>query len=279
MTGERRARAFPWAALAAAALAALGIASIRYTLLALAAGFLTLLGGLVLPRRAPAGSQRRVLQLLIATAGISSAIGFVRFVVLEATPGIVQGGRAATAGHAVSRLRQILFAEDAMRKTAALDPDGDGIGSAALIGELTGAEPLRNGARLDPPILSPAHYAKLDETPLGRAALVSGYYFIVCLPTPSGDWTARSGEPVDEELAERRFVAYAWPAAAGAGPHEVYFLDQHETILVHGNVDAGAPRFVGPHFPPPCDSALREPEGWRPWRGKTPRTELPGDRR
>jgi hypothetical protein len=261
---------------AAAGLAALALASVVFSKLALLAGFLTFLGGLVLPRRAP--ERRRVVHVLIAIAAAGSALGFVRFILLEAAPGMIQGGRARTAQHAVSRLREILVAQDAMRKTAAIDPDRDGIGSAALIGELTAAVPLRGRSPLSPPILSPRHYAELEQTPLGPAALVSGYYLIVCLPTPSGNWTAKPGEAIDDERAERSFVAYAWPAAAG-GPTEAYFIDQHETILVHQNrKDGGALRFAGPFLPPRCDSALGEAAEWRPWRGKKPRSELPGDR-
>jgi hypothetical protein len=264
------------ALVAAAGLAVLALCSIVFTKLALPVGFSTFLGGLVLPQRAR--QRRRAVQLLIATAAVGSAIGFTRFIVLEATPGIIQGGRARTAQHAVSRLREILVAEDAMRKLASIDPDRDGIGSAALIGELTGAVPLRGLAPLDPPILSPRHYAEIARTPIGPAALVSGYYLIVCLPAPSGGWTAEPGEAVDEERAERRFVAYAWPAATG-GPTEAYFIDQHETILVHENhQDSGALRFAGQLSPPRCDSAIGEAAQWRPWRGKKPRQELPGDR-
>jgi hypothetical protein len=262
---------------AAVALAGLGLCSIFYSKLALAAGFLTFLGGLVLPRRAP--ERRRLVQVLIGIAAVGSSVGFVRFILLEAAPGMIQGGRARTAQHAVSRLREILVAEDAMRKMAPIDPDRDGIGSAALIGELTAAVPLRGGATLDPPILSPRHYAELEQTPIGPAALVSGYFLIICLPTPAGGWTAQPGEAVDEERAERSFLAYAWPAATG-GPTEAYFIDQHETILVHANrQDGGDLRFAGQFQPPPCDAALSEAAQWQPWRGKKPRSELPGDRR
>jgi hypothetical protein len=260
----------------AAALASLGLCSIVFTKLALATGFLTFLGGLTLPRRAP--EQRRAVQLLIAVAAVGSAIGFTRFIVIEAAPGMIQGGRARTAQHAVSRLREISFAEDAMRKLAGIDPDGDGIGSAALLGELTGARPLRGSAPLDPPILSPRHYAEMEQTPIGPAALVSGYFLIVCLPSAAGGFSAQPDQAVDEERAERRFLAYAWPAATG-GPTEAYFIDEHETILVHDNRQPGGVlRFAGQFHPPPCDSALSEPDRWTSWRGKQPRASLPGDR-
>jgi hypothetical protein len=260
---------------AALTLALAALASIVYTKLSLPVGFLTFLGFLSLPPKAP--EQRRLVQLLLAMAAVASTAGFARFIVLEAAPGMIQGGRNRTEQHAVSRLREIMVAEDALRKTAVVDPDGDRVGSAALLSELTGAAGVRGADRLEPPILSPRHYRTLDETPLGPAALIAGYYFIVCLPAPAGGWTARPGEAVDEERAERRFLAYAWPAATG-GPNAAFFIDEHETILTSDNLEAGAPRFAGQFFPPRCDSALAEPGAWSAWRGKKPRQELPGDR-
>jgi hypothetical protein len=260
---------------AALTLALAALASIVYTKLSLPVGFLTFLGFLSLPPKAP--ERRRLVQLLLAVAAVASTAGFARFIVLEAAPGMIQGGRNRTEQHAVSRLREIMVAEDALRKTAVVDPDGDRVGSAALLSELTGAAGVRGADRLARPILSPRHYRTLDETPIGPAALIAGYYFIVCLPTPAGGWTARPGEAVDEERAERRFLAYAWPAATG-GPTAAFFIDEHETILTSENLEAGAPRFAGQFFPPRCDSALTEPGAWSAWRGKKPREELPGDR-
>jgi hypothetical protein len=274
---EAKAANPPLAVGAASLLAVAALLSIFFTKLALAVGFFSFLAAIVLPKMAGAAARRSVIGLIIVAA-VASIIGFGRFAVLEAVPGMIQGGRARTAQHAVSRLREILVAEDALRKLGKVDPDHDGIGSAALLGELSGALPLRGGPRLEPPILSPRHFAQIDDTPHGPAALLAGYYFMVCLPTPRGGFSARPGEPVDEELAERRFLAYAWPAASG-GPTQAYFIDEHENIKVSENLEAGAPRYAGQYFAPACDAALVESGEWQPWRGKKPRDELPGERR
>lgn len=222
-----------------------------------------------LPKRPP-----RVLTWTTLAAGALSLVGFTRFLVLEAVPGIVEGGTRATQNVAVSRLREILFAEDTLRKTAEVDPDADGIGSAGLLGELTAASGLRGGARLNPPRLE--RYAAPIPTPSGPAIEMGGYLFMVCLPRAGGGFTAEAGVPVDDELAERRFLAYAWPAAADRGLNNAYFLDEHERILVAES--SGSTR-VGPDHPPPCDDALRAGGDWRTWRDKKPRQSLPGDRK
>ncbi len=274
MSERERTRA-PVALGAAALLAALALVSIVYTKLALAIGFLTFIGALVLPRRAE--RFRRAVIAALGVSALGSSIGFVRFILIEAAPGIIQGGRTRTAQHAVSRLREILFAQDAMRRHAWIDPDGDGIGSAALLGELTGALPLRGGAKLDPPILSPQHYEAFEQTREGPAVQLAGYYFMVCLPTQDGGLSAKPDARFDEERAERRFLAYAWPAASG-GPTEAFSIDEYENILVSDNQEGQSVRWAGQYFAPSCDAVSAEPQLWKPWRGKQPRSELPGDR-
>src|SRR5690242_13396501 len=121
---------------------------------------------------------------LVAGAGLLATIGFLRFLVLEAMPGIVQGGTRATENAAVSKLREILFAEDSLRKKAEIDPDQDGVGSAGLLGELSGAVGLRGGRVLFPPLLE--HVPAPLETRVGEAVEMGGYLFMICLPQPGG---------------------------------------------------------------------------------------------
>jgi hypothetical protein len=189
-----------------------------------------------------------------------------RFVATLAMPGIVCGGRRAVEQEAVSRLRDVLFAEDAMRRASWIDPDADGIGSAAFLEELCGAPPRRGQAPRATPVL---HCGELVPTPLGPAARNGAYLYTVCLPMLGGGWSAAPRSGVDEELAERRFVAYAWPAEATEGKFDdVFFIDEHESIRV-ASLPSGA-------LPPACDAALGEP-AWQAWRGKQPRPDVPGD--
>lgn len=246
-------------------LLALCLGSCVWPLLGLPAVFFAFIAALALPLQAP-GSRTLKLGLWLAAA--AATVGVVRFVVEEAAPGIVQGGRAAVERKAVERLREILIAEDALRRLAPIDPDGDGVGSAALLGELCGVEPLRAGKRLDLPAL-----ACRGLVPLGSAlADDSGaYQHVVCLPAPGGGWTASPGAAVDDERAERSFVAYAWPAP-GSAFTRAFFIDQHERIL-QTDLNGDDQDFR-------CDAALSPPGSarWQTWMGKLPREHLPGDR-
>jgi hypothetical protein len=236
-----------------------------FPLLSLPVLFLTLVGVLSLPGRAQAGAGKT--RALVALAVIGSGVSLVRFVVEVAMPGIVRGGREAGEQRAVSWLRDVLFAQDAMRKAGWIDPDHDGIGSAALLSELCGGPPLRGQSEHDDPVLT---CGELVPTPLGLAARRGGYLFAVCLPQLDGRWSGQAGPGLDEEAAERQFVAYAWPDA-GARFEHAFYLDQDENIQI-------APLPRGATLD--CGSA-RGGVGrleWAPWRGKRPRPgPLPGD--
>jgi hypothetical protein len=249
----------------AAGVVCLSLASIVYPKLGLPAAFLTFIAVLALPDKARPSPR---LNGALLCAGLASCAGLLLFIVKEAVPGIVQGGRNAVEAKAVSRLRAIVSAQDALRRLAAVDPDHDGVGSAALIGELCGRVPLRGERPLDPP-----PFACGDAAPstLGPADGAGAYVHVVCLPRLGGGWTAEPGVGVDEELAERRYLAYAWPRAT-SDFKRAFFSDEHERILEKSLPESGA----GPGRELRCDAAITE-TGWTPWMGKQPRPNLPGD--
>lgn len=253
--------------------AAAALASIYFTKLGLFALVGTFIAWASLPK-ARARELTRERRLLVLAA-VGSSIGFVRFLVVEAMPGIVAGGNRFTEARAISRLREISFAQDSARRLATHDPDRDGVGSALLLGELTTALPLRGTEPLAMPLLE--SYPGLTSTRLGPACEIGGYFLIVCVPKRGGGFTAEPHEAVDEELAERRLLVYAWPSGTAPGLESAVALDQHENIWL-------APSKKGLRFgsdaPPSCDDALAPAtrDAWKPWRDKQPRRTLPGDK-
>lgn len=221
---------------------------------------------------------RAPLIVVVALSAGGTLLGLVRFAMSKAMLGIVETGQSITATTALSKLREVVSAEDAQRRTARWDPDKDGIGSAALVGSLAGVLPIRPGAAPSPPILS-REWQRSVETPTGPAALVDGYLFIVCLPAASGGFSARPDQAVDDELAERRFVAYAWPSELAGGIGAAFFADEHERLAFIDPPRGTAPPFFGAARPPACDEALGpHAADWKPWKNKQPRERLPGDR-
>lgn len=249
------------------------LVSIFFTKLALFAAVGTFIAWASLPR-AKSGELKRERWLLLVAA-VAACAGFGRFLIFEAMPGIVAGGLRFTEQRAISRLREVLFAEDSARRGAVHDPDRDGIGSAALLGELTGELGVRGGTPMAVPLLE--GYPKQTETRLGPATEIGGYFLAVCLPRAGGGFSARPGDPVDDELAERRFIAYAWPSGSGAGLDNAVALDEHERILL---APAKPGLRYGAETPPACDDAVAPEtrDAWKAWRNKQPRPTLPGDR-
>jgi len=248
------------------------LASLYFTKLALFAAVGTFIAWASLPR-APRAELRRE-RWLLGLAGLTALLALMRFLVLEAIPGIVAGGTRFTEQRAISRLREISFAEDNARRHATHDPDHDGIGSAALLGELTGELGLRGGRRLTVPLLE--SYPAQRDTQLGPASEIGGYLLLVCLPKRGGGFTARPEDAVDDELAERRLIAYAWPSGTAPGLDNALALDEHEHIWL---APARPGLRLGPDAPPACDdvTAPATRSAWKAWRDKKPRQSLPGD--
>lgn len=217
----------------------------------------------------------RARRLAAMATSIVALIGLLRFTAQEALPGIVESGKRASGQRAVSHLRQLWFAEGVMREQAEIDPDNDGVGSAGLIEEVAGRANVRGRFT---PLLAPmamARGATVVRVPGGPCLQLDGYCFLVCVPRLGGGWVSdpQESSKIDEERAERRFVAYAWPAHAEAALSESFFIDEHENILVQRPTPGSA--YAGQRSPS-CEAALERPAEWARWRNKQPRETLPG---
>jgi hypothetical protein len=262
----------PWTWLRIFGPLVLGAASLAWSQLALPAAFLTFIAWLSLPR--VSGALRYVAHGALALAMLGASTGLVRFTLTEAAPGIIEAGQRAVGKRALSRLREFVFVQDVMRRSARIDADRDGVGAAGFIAELTATLPLRSGARLEAPLLRMGD-ARVVATPSGPAWSAAGYLFLICLPSEGGGFSGSPDARVDEERAERQWVAYAWPDAVARDMSDAYFIDQHERILVNARFGAG-----GAARAPACDAALRPgaDKDWAVWEQKAPRSSLPGDR-
>lgn len=285
---------------------ALGAACLVVVKLSIPAMMLALIAFLALPK----GQKAPRIALLIVAPMILA--GLVRFTIYEAAPGVVEGGRRAVARSAIAHLRDIVFAQDIARQQAFVDPDGDGIGSAVSLWALAGHTPSRGetaGGTKTPRLLQRFQHKAVGEGDAAKAlganelVIYDGYVFAVYLPAKDGGAVTSSmaGAKVDDERAEQRFVAYAWPLEKGHAEHAVVFIDEHERILISDN-EGEAQNYFGLDRPPAFNAALTggwssapavigkairnggtSDEGsgkdggvWRRWRHKEARDSLPG---
>lgn len=256
-------------------LAAIGVWETR---LSLVAGFLTLMALVSRAVRSAPATQKRWVWGLVVVSLTLSVVGFVRFVVAEAIPGVIAGGRAAAEKHAVAYLRTIVAAQDYMRRSGQKDHDGDRIGSAGSLAELAGRRPLVEGQGDSQ---NPLYVTAEQWLPESGFIASGAYVYRVCLPALGGGWVDPGVKDpntlVDQERAEREYLVYGWPKTSSPGsPTAIYVSDAYEAIRVKDVNAAEAPRFAGEQASVPCELAANDP-AFVPWNDKAPRTTLPGD--
>lgn len=252
--------------------ALLAVTSLWLSELALFAAFSTFLTWVSLP--ALTDRQRRWWRWALAAVAIVCTLGLTRFVSRYALLGMTNASKRSVDKEIVSRLREILFAQDYARERALIDPDGDGIGGAIALPALVGMAPLRPpaGGRAE---LLDRRYIHIRATAEGPASALNGYLFMVCLPTAKG-WSSAPAARVDEERAEREFIALAWPDGEGASHGKLFSIDAAERILEFSNRAGPTLVYSGAQFPPPCDITTRRAGDFVAWQGKAPRDHLPG---
>jgi hypothetical protein len=174
--------------------------------------------------------------MLAAGAGFVSAI---------AIPKLIESRNQANEKVVLGSLHAIASAQSEFRARAFVDQDGDGRGEFGTLGELTGAAALAGGRpALVPPLLSSS------MTPDARGCFVKGgYVFRVDVPRRIVGAT---------DLAEQRFVAYAWPLAEGNGAGKVYVIDAEGKIFFSDNGASSQGYHGSDHAPASDASELRD---------------------
>jgi hypothetical protein len=238
------------------------VLSIAWPKLAPGAAFMVLVVGLSLPKLL--GTERRWAWGLLWAATLVSCFAFMRFVLEQAVPGVIAGGKAAAAKHAISFARTLVTAQDHARSFALFDPDDDGVGSALELPALAGLALTRAGTRITTPPLS-LRPEQIKDTARGPALEEAGYLFQLCLPVGNGRFSVTPGpNAVDEEAAERDYILYGWPASNSPGsPIQAVTVDANERILV--TPADGDRRYYGADNGPDCSASVTDP-GWTEWK-------------
>ena len=193
-------------------------------------------------------------------------------------PNIVAAGRRTSEEAAVSRLRELLWAEDRIREAGAIDRDGDGRGEYAFLGELMGQGSGK--AKVAQPPLQPGRFREVKP----GVYRGEGYGFVVYLPAAGGGGAIEGGaDQADAATARDRFIAYAFPIEGPGAGRRLFYIDQDErvceaTIADGDPTSPGAPSWNAA-LPPGARSidAISDcgPGGdghlWRPWRHKKAR--------
>ena len=153
---------------------------------------------------------------------------------------------------AISALRSIASAQDALRSAVEIDTNCDGVGEYGYLGELAGAVPMRvsnscvpaAGTRAD--ILSPPLLGSSLGLVEHHSVEYRGYNFQMWLPgaTAGGSvygifedfWGGKISAPFPDPIHGARFwCCLAWPVHYGQTGRRVYFVNQRGIVLEFQN--------------------------------------------
>jgi len=153
---------------------------------------------------------------------------------------------------AIASLRCLVTAQQQFRDEARRDLDGDGQGEFGWFAELAGAVAIDGmpAPRARPAALLGPSFRKVEAGRVQR----SGYWYAVFLPGPGGTWLGEAelgggaGRVLDVDVAEREFVAYAWPVERGRTGARTFVVRADGVVWYCG--PAGRPdRIVTPPVP------------------------------
>jgi hypothetical protein len=196
-----------------------------------------------------------VLAIGLAVGGLLGAVALMGGASGRDGDGLLEEERTA-----VRWLQTIADAQQRIQADGTLDTDGDGIGEHAFLGELGGGSRLRidaDGAvsyqTIETPLL-PLAFARVQN----RCVTIGGYHFQVLLPATGADgapgWVEENedgggaGIVVNVDDAERRFCAFAWPAATSPATHTL-FLDPARGVWCAPRADGTAAHRGGERRP------------------------------
>jgi type II secretory pathway pseudopilin PulG len=169
-----------------------------------------------------------------------------------AIPSIIAARLNANEASAISTLRTILTAQAQFQLRATADVDGDGVGEFGMFRELSGAVDVRDsddgtfkgvGSNVLRPAVLPGAFRTMKNThEFGK----SGYHFRIFLTGTGGRAVSEHGTnkihggPIDADLSETTWCAYAFPANHGFSGLRTFFTNQAGDITA--TVD---PRYEG----------------------------------
>jgi hypothetical protein len=171
---------------------------------------------------------------------------------------------AANETAARATLRNIVAAQAHIHISALVDEDDDGTGEFGTFAEMAGRLPPRGSKRvIQPPLLSEA-FLRIDEDGL---FLRSGYLIRIWLPAAGGKGVHETKDNIPAgkvvpDLAETRFVVYAWPERTGVTGHHTFAVDSSGTVVCCVTKDysgAAGPRPGAALVPKPTPTRIDRP--------------------
>ena len=172
-------------------------------------------------------------------------VAIIAIIAAIAIPNLLSARLNANETSAIATLRNISSAQAQFQASAKCDVDQDGAGEYGVFRELSGAAAVRTatdgsatgGNVLNPPVLSGAFRTLTGA--VNKVVTRSGYVFRMFLPAAGGlglhELATTFALPVDSDLAETTWCAYANPASYSTSGNRMFFVNQAGDIVATDN--------------------------------------------
>ena len=180
-------------------------------------------------------------------------IAIIAIIAAIAIPNLLSARLNSNETAAIATLRNIISAQSQFQTTSRADNNNNGVGEYGTFGEMSGSIGVRQGALLNPPVLSTAFRAVNANGEVSR----SGYLFAMYLPDNSGAGLPElsgggADQNADPDISETTWACYAWPTNYGNTGNRTFFVNQGGDII-----GTEFNQYSGPAAGPPANSAFR----------------------
>ncbi|MEQ8764896.1 MAG: type II secretion system protein [Planctomycetota bacterium] len=179
--------------------------------------------------------SRKSLQRGFTLIELMAVIMIIAVIASFTLPTVFSSRASANEKSVIATMRTLVTGQSALRSSAKIDTNSNGVGEYGYLAELSGGMTLRGGfPPLDPPLLSAAFRNVTDGT-----VIRSGYVFRMFLPDADGIGLpeASDGGPQggandpDAAMSETFWACYAWPVTFGVSGRVALFANQQGEIL------------------------------------------------
>jgi hypothetical protein len=213
--------------------------------------------------------------ILLLVIGILLAITVI--VAIVAIPKLRFSRIGSNEAPAQESMEKIFTGQEDYKSSVLIDLDLDNVGDYGYLEELGGCGQCRtakagstNGATFSSrPVISrvlgKTDTIDPDQTTTKDASANAGYHFIMYLPVSATTATSRYPSYAAIQLAEKYWIAYAWPQTAGRTGIQVFVIDQNGRLYILPNALENGEYLYSGNTIPPFDAALKKTSG-SPWK-------------
>jgi len=169
-------------------------------------------------------------------------VAIIAIIAAIAIPSLISSRIASYETAATGTLRSLAAAQSTFVTRCIVDQDQDGAGEYGFFQELAGAVTPRT--RMSPLNPGEVFSAAMGAVNVNGVASKSGYAYMIYLPTSAGVATTEAAgavpaaNPLDGNVQETRWAAYAWPMDYQSTGYRCFVVNQQAEVYQASNEQA-----------------------------------------